>query len=136
MSHLPGRTTQISQLLLVELVRLYSNLQARPETLLHFRRSALSHRRVCEETAPLVPQRVERRLGAEMIKGHVRVRGRNFDDEARESIRHRQGDAVTSFTRARCDDPASAPETGQEIRPVEKTFVRPQAGWVHRCEAP
>ena len=68
MSHLPGRTTQISQLLLVELVRLYSNLQARPETLLHFRRSALSHRRVCEETAPLVPQRVERRLGAEMIK--------------------------------------------------------------------
>jgi hypothetical protein len=52
---------------MVELVRLYSNPQARPETLLHLRRRALSHRRVCEETAPLVPQRVDRRLGHDLI---------------------------------------------------------------------
>jgi hypothetical protein len=51
----------------VELVRLYSNPQATPEILLHLRRRALSHRRVCEETARPVTQWVERRLGLELI---------------------------------------------------------------------
>ena len=49
-------------------MRLYSNPQARPETLLHLRRAALSHRRVCEEAAPRLPQRVDRRLGQDLIK--------------------------------------------------------------------
>ena len=52
----------------MELVRLYSNPQARPDSLLHLRRAALLHRRVREEAAPRIPQRVDRRLGPDLIK--------------------------------------------------------------------
>lgn len=52
---------------MVELVRLYSNPLWSPSRWLIFI-VALSHGRSCTEPAPRVPQRVERRLGTELIE--------------------------------------------------------------------
>jgi hypothetical protein len=52
----------------VELVRLYSNLHSSAMRLCQLNLNALSHGRSRAERPPLVPQRVERRLGPDLIK--------------------------------------------------------------------
>jgi hypothetical protein len=52
----------------LELVRLYSNLHRSANRLCQLNRDALSQGRSRPDPAPLVPQRVERRLGPDLIK--------------------------------------------------------------------
>jgi hypothetical protein len=52
----------------VELVRLYSNPHSAGMRLCQLHREALSRIRPCPERPPLVPQRVDRRLGQDLIK--------------------------------------------------------------------
>jgi len=52
----------------VELVHLYSNLHSSAMRLCRLNRDALSQGRTHLERAPSVPQRVERRLGPDLIK--------------------------------------------------------------------
>jgi hypothetical protein len=49
-------------------VRLYSNPHSSAMRLCRLHRDALSHARTCPERTPLVPQRVDRRLGSDLIK--------------------------------------------------------------------
>ena len=95
----------------VELVRLYSNPQARPETLLHLRRAALSHRRVCEEAAPRIPQRVDRRLGQDLIKRVVsEYAGGISTNRLARAIRHGKGNASPAYKGERHHHPKTRSE--------------------------
>jgi hypothetical protein len=81
----------------VELVRLYSNPHSAAMRLCQLRRYALSQARSCPERS-LVPQRVDRRLGPELIERVVsEYAGGMSTTPAGNASRHRQGGRFCGF---------------------------------------